>query len=90
MDECDKVRLQKNRSSLLDDLSVDDVLIHLIQGDVLTDDDAERIKSEKTRRDRVQKLLSLLPYRYKLCLGFTVRLLMKNSKSPTKPHGPNG
>ena len=69
MNEYDKIRLQKNQSSLLDDLSVDDVLVHLIQEDILTDDDAERIKSEKTRRDRVQKLLSLLPYRYNQVLS---------------------
>ena len=63
MDEDDKIRLQKNQASLLDDLRVDDILLYLIQEDVLTADDAERIKSEKTRRDRVQKLLSMLPYR---------------------------
>ena len=64
MDEADKIRLQKNQASLLEDLRVDDVLVYLIQEGVITDDDAERIKSEKTRRDRVQKLLSMLPYRY--------------------------
>ena len=81
MNECDKIRLQKNQSSLLDDLSVDDVLVHLIQEDIITDDDAERIKSEKTRRDRVQKLLSLLPYRYKqvftVISHFRSKFLMK-------------
>lgn len=75
MDECDKVRLKKNEGSLLEDLRVDEVLLHLMQEDILNDDDCERIKSEKTRRDRVQKLLSMLPYRYMSLLYMIYRNL---------------
>ena len=63
MDSADKLRLQKNHASILDDLSVDDVLVYLVQEGILNDDDQERIQGEKTRRDRVAKLLSMLPYR---------------------------
>ena len=64
MDSADKLRLQKNHASILDDLSVDDVLVYLVQEGILNDDDQERIQGEKTRRDRVAKLLSMLPYRW--------------------------
>ena len=68
MNEADKFRLQKNQGLLLEDLRAEDVLLHLEQDGVLTEDDCERIKAEKTRRDKVSKLLQILPYRY--CVHF--------------------
>ncbi len=63
MEASDLQRLQRNRAALLDDLSADEVALFLVQEGVFTEDDAERVAAEKTRRDRVAKLLALLPFR---------------------------
>ena len=52
--------LTSNRVAIVDDLLVDDVIIHLLSKFVFDDNDVELIRSEKTSKRQAEKLLDLL------------------------------
>ena len=47
---------------LLDDLIPDDLMDHLFQDRVLTQDQLDEIRSHQTRRKQAERLLSIIPY----------------------------
>ena len=52
--------LVSNRVAIVEDLLVDDVLIHLQSNFVFDDNDVELIRSEKTSKRQAEKLLDFL------------------------------
>ncbi|XP_028393942.1 apoptotic protease-activating factor 1-like [Dendronephthya gigantea] len=61
MREIHRQLLIGNRTKIVDDLLVEDVLIELRSKFILDQEDCELIKSEKTNRQKAGKLLDLLP-----------------------------
>ncbi|XP_067141609.1 death domain-containing protein CRADD-like [Centruroides vittatus] len=61
MDQCDQLRLKKLHSKLMKDVRVSYILPYL--SEVLTDDDEDLIKNEKTERGKINMLLNILPRR---------------------------
>ena len=55
--------LRKNRIALAKDLEPKYLLGHLFQHGVISENDMERIKAEKTRTSQAEKLLDTLPRR---------------------------
>ena len=53
--------LLKNRVEVVKDLEPNDVLDYLFQENILTENDIEIVKSERTRRARAEILLDTLP-----------------------------
>ena len=51
--------LRRHWPSLRDDLEIEELLPHLVN--VLTQADQEKVKAEATRRDKIDKLLEILP-----------------------------
>lgn len=60
MDPREKQRIRRNEKFLRDNVHVNDVIPHLIQGTIITVDDAERIEKEVTSSDKVHRLLRIL------------------------------
>lgn len=56
----ERLKIQKNYSYLLNDLSTDDVVDNLLSNDVINHDDLQRVHSEKTDKDKVRSLLDIL------------------------------
>ena len=52
--------ISKNLGYLLDNLVVNNLLHRLISDNLITDDEEERIATERTRQDKAKKLLSVL------------------------------
>ncbi|KAK3605797.1 hypothetical protein CHS0354_002409 [Potamilus streckersoni] len=63
MDPKDKRSLCKSQVAIVADLEPKDVLEYLLEDGVLTENDVELISNGKTRRERCQLLLSMLPKR---------------------------
>ena len=55
-------KLRGRRVMLLDDLIPDDLMDHLFQDRVLTQDQLDEIRSHQTRRKQAERLLSIIPY----------------------------
>lgn len=55
--------LRKNRITIVNDLEPKDILGHLYQEGIISPDDMERVKAEKTRLEQAEKLLDILPRR---------------------------
>ena len=60
MDPREKQRIRRNEKFLRDYVDVNKVIPHLIQHNIITVDDAERIGKEVTSSDKVNKLLRIL------------------------------
>lgn len=63
MDKRHRQVLQINTEKLTNDLDPLGILGYLYQEGALYEDDMERIRAEKTSKDQVMKLLSILPKR---------------------------
>ena len=63
MDAAEKDTLRSHQVNLINDLEPRDILEHLYEDEVITENDMELIDKGKTRRERCQALLSLLPRR---------------------------
>lgn len=61
MKKVDRKLLLKNRLSLVEDIEANDITSHLYQDGVITENDREKVEVQKTRRDRIEFLLDLLP-----------------------------
>ncbi|PNF33458.1 hypothetical protein B7P43_G03236 [Cryptotermes secundus] len=61
MDTVRRMRLQTLREKIVQDVHVEYILDYLISKDVLSEDEMERIKGEKTRKDQTRHLLDILP-----------------------------
>ncbi|KAM7437399.1 hypothetical protein ABFA07_012956 [Porites harrisoni] len=65
MDKKHRDLLRKNRISLVQDLEATQLLSYLYQEDILSENDRDSIKAEKTRGAKAEKLLDILPRRGK-------------------------
>lgn len=65
MDKKHRDLLRKNRISLVQDLEASQLLSYLYQEDILSENDRDSIKAEKTRGAKAEKLLDILPRRGK-------------------------
>lgn len=65
MDKKHRDLLRKNRISLVQDLEATQLLSYLYQEDILSENDRDSIKAEKTRGAKSEKLLDILPRRGK-------------------------
>lgn len=61
MDITDRLRLKKLHTKLMKDVRVSYILPYL--SEILTDDDQDLIKNEKTERGKINTLLNILPHR---------------------------
>ena len=61
MDKTHKRILLQRRLDLINDLEIDFILSYLFQEEILTDDDVELIKYERTRKSRAECLLDTIP-----------------------------
>lgn len=61
MDKKHRKILLRNRLAFVKDLEATDITGYLYEASIITDNDKETIESQKTRRERVEYLLDLLP-----------------------------
>ena len=69
MDKSHKRFLLKYRLEFTKDLEANDITGYLYQEQVITENDRDMIDSKKTRRDRVEFLMDLLPRKGPKALG---------------------
>ena len=62
MSHIEREKLRGRRIMLLDELTPDDLIDHLFQDRILTQDQLDEIRSHQTRRKQAERLLSILPY----------------------------
>ena len=63
MEPAKQALLRQNRVKLVNCLEATDLLPYLLEGNVISDNESERISKGQTQRERVQYLLNLLPKR---------------------------
>jgi hypothetical protein len=63
MESDDKLRLIANRDYLVQNIQSDEILDHLVTEQILNDDDIERLNKMDTNRNKVRKILDILPKR---------------------------
>ena len=79
MDPVDKDTLRSHQVDLINDLEPRDILGHLYEDEVITENDVELIDKGKTRRERCQSLLFLLPRRGPTAYGCFRKALQETS-----------
>ena len=67
MDKQNVMRLRINRIALLQELRVEHVLQHLIEENVLLEDDLKKIQAGSTPADKARVLVDLLPGKITVC-----------------------
>lgn len=77
MDKKHRDLLRKNRISLVQDLEATQLLNYLYQEDILSENDLDSIKAEKTRGVKAEKLLDILPRRGKKAFDVFCQALAK-------------
>jgi hypothetical protein len=75
MNGTDKNNLRTNQVYLVNNLEATDILDYLLEDGVLTENDCELISNSKTRRERAQILLAMLPTRGPTAYGSFQRAL---------------
>lgn len=75
MNETEKNILRTNQVYLVNNLEASDILDYLLEDGVLTENDCELISNSKTRRERAQILLAMLPTRGPSAYGSFQRAL---------------
>lgn len=78
MNEKQREHLRKLRVEIANDLEPKDILNELFEDGILSENDHERISESKTRKERCQLLLSLLPTRGPTAYGSFQKALNKN------------
>lgn len=81
MDENHRNILLKTRLELVADLDVDYISSYLYQEDILTEDDYELVKAEKTRKAKAECLLETIPRKGPKAFGEFVKGLEMNAGS---------
>nr|XP_054775420.1 uncharacterized protein LOC129283825 [Lytechinus pictus] len=69
--------LLKVTPDLLNDLDAGDIVPHLLADDIIKRHDAEKVKAETTRRDKVSALLDIIPTRGDKAYGSFMECLKK-------------
>ena len=63
MNKKDRKLLLENRLAFVENVEAEDLLGHLFQDGILSENDKEKIEVQVTRRDRIELLLDTLPRR---------------------------
>ncbi|KAJ9583730.1 hypothetical protein L9F63_021929, partial [Diploptera punctata] len=63
MDTVKRMKIQHLREQIVQDVTIEHIIDYLISKDVVSEDEYELIKQEKTRKDRTRRLLDILPHK---------------------------